>query len=105
MSASIGVCDGCNVVLMRDGELVENRPLTMCSHLRGSEYVATARANRLELEVQRLTAELHETRAALGVIRPSLTIEQMSKWMRTVKAQRAEREALSEAGGTEGHGT
>jgi len=38
--ATITVCDVCNVVLARDGVLVENRPSTLCSHLRGSTWVA-----------------------------------------------------------------
>lgn len=39
-SRSVVVCEVCNVVLGRDGQLVEQRPMTVCSHLRGAKYVA-----------------------------------------------------------------
>jgi hypothetical protein len=39
MSREIVVCEDCNVAIVRDRELVTDRPTTVCSHLRTATYV------------------------------------------------------------------
>ena len=37
---SIVVCENCNVVISRDNLTVEDRPMTICSHLKMREYAS-----------------------------------------------------------------
>jgi hypothetical protein len=39
ISGTITACENCNVVLARDGEVVAQRPSTVCSHLNAGTYV------------------------------------------------------------------
>lgn len=57
--SSVVVCEVCNVVLARDGERVENRPMTACSHLRGAKYVALD-ALVSDEDLERVVAYLEE---------------------------------------------